>query len=127
MARYRNKYHSKKIEIDGETFDSKREAKRWQELKLREDLGLISDLRRQVKYILVPAQREPDRMDYTKSTKGRLIKGKLIEREVAYYADFVYRQNGETVVEDVKGMRTEVYKVKRKLMLERYGIRIQEV
>lgn len=119
----RSKYGAKKINIDGEIFDSKREAKRWQELKLREDLGLISDLRRQVKYVLVPAQREPD----TVGARGGIHRGKLIEREVAYYADFTYKQNGETVVEDVKGMRTEVYKVKRKLMLERYGIRIQEV
>lgn len=119
----RSKYGAKKINIDGETFDSKKEAERWKELKLREDLGLISDLRRQVKYILVPAQREPD----TIGTRGGVHRGKVIEREVAYYADFVYTQDGKTVVEDVKGMRTEVYKMKRKLMLYVHGIRITEV
>lgn len=123
MRRNRSKYGAKKINIDGETFDSKKEAKRWKELKLREDLGLISDLRRQVKYILVPAQREPD----TIGTRGGVHRGKLIEREVAYYADFVYQQDGKTVVEDVKGMRTETYKVKRKLMLYVHGIKITEV
>lgn len=120
---HRSKYGAKKINIDGEIFDSKREAKRYQTLKMMQDVGLISDLRRQVKYVLIPAQREPD----TVGARGGIHRGKLIEREVAYYADFTYKQNGETVVEDVKGMRTEVYKVKRKLMLERYGIRIQEV
>ena len=119
----RSKYGAKKINIDGETFDSKKEAKRWKELKLREDLGLISDLRRQVKYILVPAQREPD----TVGSRGGVHKGRVIEREVAYYADFVYQQDGRTVVEDVKGMRTETYKVKRKLMLYVHGIRVTEV
>lgn len=119
----RSKYGAKKINIDGETFDSKKEAKRWKELKLREDLGLISDLRRQVKYILVPAQREPD----TVGSRGGVHKGRVIEREVAYYADFVYQQDGRTVVEDVKGMRTELYKVKRKLMLYVHGIKVTEV
>lgn len=123
MRRNRSKYGAKKIEIDGEIFDSKREAKRWQELRIQEDLGLISDLRRQVKFVLIPAQREPD----TVGARGGIHRGKLIEREVAYYADFAYQQNGEMVVEDVKGMRTEVYKVKRKLMLWVHGIRIQEV
>lgn len=119
----RSKYGAKKINIDGETFDSKKEAKRWKELKLREDLGLISDLRRQVKFVLVPAQREPD----TVGSRGGVHKGRVIEREVAYYADFVYQQDGKTVVEDVKGMRTETYKVKRKLMLYVHGIKITEV
>lgn len=119
----RSKYGAKKINIDGETFDSKKEAKRWKELKLREDLGLISDLRRQVKYILVPAQREPD----TVGSRGGVHKGRVIEREVAYYADFVYRQDGKQIVEDVKGMRTETYKIKKKLMLWVHGIRVEEV
>lgn len=123
----RSKYGAKKIEIDGEIFDSKREAKRWKELKLMEDVGLIEDLRRQVKYVLIPAQREPDRMDFSKSARGKVIKGKVIEREVAYYADFVYLRDGKTVVEDAKGMRTEVYKLKRKLMLWVHDIQIKEV
>ena len=125
----RSKYGAKKINIDGEIFDSKREAKRWQELKLREDLGLISDLRRQVKYVLVPAQREPD----TVGARGGIHRGKLIEREVSYYADFVYTDSktGELVVEDVKGYKGggayELFKIKRKMMLWLHGIRVKEV
>lgn len=53
--------------------------------------------------------------------------GKIIERPVKYIADFVYEKDGKTVVEDAKGMKTDVYKIKRKLMLSIYGIRIQEV
>lgn len=120
---HRSKYGAKKINIDGEIFDSKREAKRYQTLKLMQDCGLISDLHRQVKYVLIPAQREPE----TIGARGGVHKGKLIEREVAYYADFVYQQDGQTVVEDAKGMKTEVYKIKRKLMLWVHGIRIREV
>ena len=123
----RTKYGSKKITVDGETFDAKKELRRWQTLRIMEDVGMITDLRRQVKYILIPAQREPDHMDYSKSARGRKVKGKLLEHEVAYYADFVYQQNGETIVEDAKGVRTEVFKLKKKLMLWVHGIRIREV
>lgn len=131
MKRNRSKYGAKKIEIDGEIFDSKREAKRWQELKIRQDLGQISDLRRQVKFVVIPAQREPDRIDYSKSSRGRFVSGKLIERECAYIADFVYQQDGKTVVEDAKGYRDgtaySVFVIKRKLMLREFGIRVKEV
>ena len=82
-------------------------------------------MRRQVKYILIPVQREPD----TKGPRGGVKKGKVIEREVTYYADFVYKDlaTGETVVEDTKGIRTHDYIIKRKLMLYVHGIRIREV
>jgi hypothetical protein len=108
------KYHNKKVVRDGETFDSVKEYHRWIELCLMEKAGLISDLQRQVKYVLIPSQKE-----------GK----KTIERECSYRADFVYTDNetGETVVEDVKGMRTEVYKIKRKLMLWVHHIKIIEV
>lgn len=119
-----SKYHNKKVVRDGIVFDSVREANRWTELRLLERAGAISGLRRQVKYILIPAQREPD----TAGKRGGVKKGKLLEKEVSYYADFVYEdETGKTVVEDVKGVRTEVYKIKRKLMLLNYGIRIVEV
>lgn len=121
----RSKYGAKKVVVDGITFDSKREFKRWQELSMLQKAGVITDLQRQVKYILIPAQREPD----TKGPRGGLIKGKLIEREVSYIADFVYRdaRTGEWVVEDVKGMRTKEYILKRKMLLYFKGIRIKEV
>ena len=56
-----------------------------------------------------------------------MIPGRVIERELSYFADFVYQENGETVVEDAKGYRTEVFRIKKKLMLYIHGIRIREV
>ena len=106
--RFGAKYGNTKVEIDGVPFDSKREAARWRELRLLERAGEISDLRRQVRYELVPK-----------------LPG---ERPVDYIADFVYRDSGgNEVVEDVKGVRTPAYVIKRKLMLWRHGIRIREV
>lgn len=119
----RNKYHNKIVKAGDESFDSKKEYHRWLELSILEDAGVIRNLQRQVKYVLIPAQREPE----TISQRGRQIPGKVIEREAVYYADFVYEMNGETIVEDTKGMKTDVYVLKRKLMLERYGIRIREI
>lgn len=102
-----SKYHATRTVVDGITFDSKREAARYTELKLMQRAGLISDLRRQVKFELIPKQQG--------------------ERAVSYIADFVYSEDGQTVVEDVKGVRTPVYRIKKKLMLWRHGIRIREV
>lgn len=120
-----SKYHAKKVEVDGITFDSKKEYRRYLELKALEKAGIIKNLERQVKYTLIPAQREPD----TIGSRGGVKKGKLIERECSYYADFVYtiKETGETVVEDVKGMRTPEYKIKRKLMLYIHNIKIKEI
>lgn len=124
-----SKYKAKKVEINGIKFDSKREARRYEELLILEQAGEIKDLKRQVKYILIPAQREPD----TVGARGGKIKGKLIERETAYFADFVYTdtQTGEQIVEDVKGYRDgqayALFKIKRKLMLYVHGIQIKEV
>ncbi len=108
------KYNNKKITVDGQTFDSKKEANRYQELLLLEKAGVIKDLRMQVKFTLIPAQRDE-------------ATGKVVERECSYKADFVYDEDGKTVVEDVKGFRTKEYIIKRKLMMWRYGIRIREV
>lgn len=121
----KSKYGAEKVTIDGITFDSKKEANRYRELKILEKIGEITNLQMQVKYVLIPAQREPD----TVGKRGGIIKGKLIEREVSYIADFVYRdiKTGEWVIEDTKGMRTHEYIIKRKLMLYRHGIRIKEV
>lgn len=124
----RSKYGSRKQTVSGITFDSRKEARRFQELRLLEQAGKISDLRLQVKYQLIPPQRAPSFEVYKSGpNKGRRKPGKLVEKECAYIADFVYVQDGKTVVEDAKGYRTDVYIIKRKLMLERYGIQIREV
>lgn len=127
VVRTMSKYNSKKIEIDGYTFDSKKESKRYLFLKDLENLGQIEDLRLQVKYVLIPAQREPMYV----TPRGKIKLGNVIERECAYIADFVYKENGKEVVEDVKGYRRgpaySLYTIKRKLMLEKYGVRIREV
>jgi hypothetical protein len=124
-----SKYLAKKTRADGILFDSKKEAQRYQQLKLMQKAGMICDLKCQVKYELVPAQ---------------YIDGKCVERAVTYTSDFEYyvlkdlrqktvmadkdaKQIGQHIVEDVKGYRTEVYKIKKKLMLYKYGIRITEV
>lgn len=90
------------------------EAQRAAALRAKESAGLISDLREQVPYMLV---------------KGRRNAAGVMERSVRYIADFVYTDNatGETVVEDVKGVRTKEYVIKRKLMLAVHGITIREI
>ena len=123
----RSKYRSKKVTRNGITYDSKKECQRHAELLLLERAGAISELQRQVKFELVPAQYEPVPR-YSDKTGKRLKDGKrCVEQSVTYYADFVYRKNGELVVEDTKGMRTEKYIIKRKLMLYFHGIKIKEV
>lgn len=126
------KYKNRKIIVDGIKFDSKKEAERYKELKILERAGIIQKLQRQVKYVLIPAQYEPSGEIYTKGKeKGKPKKGKLIERECAYYADFVYIENGKTVVEDVKGYRDgqayNLFTIKRKLMLYVHNIKIKEM
>lgn len=125
---FHRKYGNKKYTVDGITFDSIREAHRYQELKVMENAGIIHDLRLQVKYVLIPTQREESTEVYKSGrNKGKPKLGKAIENECSYYADFVYRENGILVVEDAKGMRTKEYIIKRKLMLYVHGIRIREV
>ncbi|HET9087128.1 MAG TPA: DUF1064 domain-containing protein [Acidobacteriaceae bacterium] len=91
---------------------SKKEARRAAELQLLQKIGQIKDLREQVSYLLIPSQ---------------MASGGCIERACKYVADFVYEQDGATVVEDTKGVRTPAYVIKRKLMLKIHGIRITEV
>lgn len=122
MANNGGKYHAKKVQADGQSFDSRKEFRRYRELQVLEAAGRISGLRRQVKYELIPAQRAPD----YKGPRGGTKAGKLLEHPCYYIADFVYQQDGQTVVEDCKGYRTDVYKIKRKLMLWRHGIQIVE-
>lgn len=108
----RSKYHAKKTVVDGTTFDSRKEADRYLVLKCMEEDGIIENLRRQVRYELVPAF----------DVEGRHY------RPVYYVADFVYmdKETGKEVVEDVKGVRTDVYKLKSKLFARRYGMSIKE-
>ena len=122
MHNFRSKYGAKKVTIDGITFDSQREAKRFRELSLLERAGQVTDLQRQVKFVLIPSQYEPD----TIGARGGVRRGKLLEREVSYVADFVYVQDGKRIVEDTKGFKTKDYIIKRKLMLWVHGIHIKE-
>jgi len=102
---------------------SKKESRRYLKLKELESLGIISDLQTQVKYILIPSQ-------YEVITVNGKQKRRCVEKACTYYADFVYRENGNLVVEDVKGCSRgaayQLYSVKRKLMLHLYGIKIKE-
>lgn len=126
--RYGNKYGNKKIMTSDGTFDSRKEYFRFKELSLLERAGAIQNLKRQVKYVLIPAQYEPSTEVYKRGEKkGQPKPGKMIEKECAYIADFVFEENGKTVVEDTKGFKTKDYIIKRKLMLYIHGIRINEV
>ena len=128
--KYQNKYYNVKTKTsDGLVFDSSMEARRWEQLLLLQKAGGITSLRRQVSYELIPAQREKSTRVYKKGRKkGQPIEGKIIEKAVTYIADFVYidTATGKEVVEDVKGMRTKDYIIKRKLMLHIHGIKIRE-
>lgn len=126
----KNKYNAHK----GGGFDSQKEQRRFQELRLLERAGVIDNLRTQVKYVLIPTQREESTEVFNRGrNKGKHKPGRVIEKEVSYYADFAYHDinTDREVVEDVKGYKgSEAYKIfviKRKLMLWRYGIRIREV
>lgn len=108
-----SKYHARKTVVDGIEFDSRREANRYAELKLLQRAGEITDLMRQVTYVLIPRQPKP--------SGG-------YERPVTYTADFAYLdRDGHTVVEDVKGVKTQQYIIRRKLMLYIHGVEVIEV
>ena len=118
--------------IGGQVYDSILEYRRGQQLMLLQRAGEISNLRRQVSYELIPAQREKSTRVYKKGPKkGQPVPGKVIEKATEYVADYVYTDNktGDTIVEDTKSKptRTKDYVIKRKLMLWRYGIRVQEI
>lgn len=119
----RNKYHNRKTN----GFDSQKEANRAAELKLMERAGIIEGLKFQVKFQLSPDRREKSAETYTRGPKkGKPKPGKIFEHACCYIADFTYYQDGNFVVEDCKGVRTADYIVKRKWMLDKYGIRIKE-
>ena len=124
-----NKYFNTKTKAsDGIVFDSRKEARRYEQLLLLQRAGEITDLQRQITYELIPNQYET--YERYSNTGKRLKDGKkLVERKVEYVADFVYTdtKTGEVIVEDTKGIRTKDYVIKRKLMLHIHGIKIREV
>lgn len=109
-----NKYNARKTIIDGIKFDSRKEAKRYVELKEMERKGLIRDLNLQVPFELIPS--------FTIFVDGKIRK----RRNIRYIADFVYFENDKEVVEDVKGRKTDVYKLKKKLFEYVYHMTIKE-
>ena len=106
MSLKQNKYRNKEISIAGQIFQSKLEAKRYKQLALLEKAGEIKDLKMQVKYELQEA--------FTKNGKTY--------RKIEYIADFVYYDNKlkKTIVEDTKGIKTDVFKIKQKMFEKKY-------
>ena len=122
----KSKYNAIKVVYDGITFHSKKEGKRYLDLKLLEKDGQISHLKLQVPYDLSPAIYI---LCNRKARVFTLEKGKFtkcIQRGTKYIADFVYNENGKKVVEDVKGFRTKTYRKKANQMKKIYGITILE-
>jgi len=101
----RSKYNAVKVRLDGYTFDSKAEAARYNELKVLERAAIISQLEVHPRFELLEA--------FTDNEGKR-------QRAIDYVADFAYWQDGQYVVEDVKGVETPVFKLKKKLFLKRY-------
>lgn len=108
------KYRNKRVIIDGITFDSKKEAARWQSLKLLERAGEITELQRQVVFVL---------------ERAAVLDGRT-KPAIKFIADFVYRKNGKLIVEDAKSPITRkcpAYRIKRHLMVTRHGLDVCEV
>ena len=102
-----NKYHNTKVIYEGIKFDSKKEANRYKELKFLEKVGIISDLELQSKFLLQPG--------YVNAKCEKI-------RPIYYVADFYYYDNElkKYVVEDTKGVKTDVYKLKKKIFEYQY-------
>ena len=110
------KYRNRKTVLDGITFDSEREAARYQELKVLAARGVIEDFRHQAPFVLAPGVRFSDE--------------KRAKPALRYVADFAYKLDGRLVVEDVKSKVTAgaaAYRIKRHLMLSVHGIEVKEV
>lgn len=118
------KYHNKRVEYNGLMFDSLKEKRRYCELLLLQKRGIISDLRLQVPFELIPAIYEDSEKQLKTKTK---IISRCVQRAVSYVADFVYTSDGQTIVEDTKGFRTKEYELKKKMMRAFLGITIKEV
>ena len=111
---FKNRYYgTKKVEFEGITFDSAPEAQRYQVLREAQKRGLISDLRLQVVFTLIPRQTET--VEVKLKTKTKVVE-EFREHPVTYASDFVYFKDGKEVIEDVKGFPTEDYILKRKMM-----------
>lgn len=108
----KHKYGARRTEVDGIKFDSMREARRYQELKLLERGKAIKDLELQPEFVILKTHKD--------------IEGKTV-RGIKYVADFAYWQDGQYVIEDAKGMKTDVYKLKKKLVEYIHQIKITEV
>jgi len=120
----KHKFNNKKMETPDGTFDSKGEWERWLFLKEALKNGQISDLRRQVKYTLIPTQYRTEIVHL--KTKDKEVQ-RVAEREITYTADFVYEKDGETVVEDFKGFPNDRWPLKKAMMLYFHGVAIREV
>lgn len=129
----RPKYGNSKIKNAYGAFDSQLELARFVFLSNRQKEGEISGLRRQVEYLLIPAQYGTE-IRHLK-TKDKEVRA-LLERPCSYIADFVYERNGKTIVEDCKGedkkykgkrfsTQTADFKIKKKLMLYIHNIQIK--
>ena len=118
------KYRNKRVEYEGIVFDSLKEKRRYCQLQLLETQGIISDLRLQVSYELIPAIYEDVIVQLKTKTKA---KKKLVQRATTYIADFVYVREGQTIVEDTKGFRTKEYELKKKMMRAFLNIEIHEI
>jgi hypothetical protein len=116
-----SKYRNKKVELDGHIFDSRKEAAVYAELKACQKTGEIDKFEMQKRYELIPAQ-------YAMKDVNGKQRRTCVERAITYLADFVvYYPDGEISVIDAKGMKTDIYRIKRKLMLMVHGLAIKEV
>lgn len=121
------KYNNKTFEAEGYKWDSKKEYQRWLVLKEAEAQGLITDLQRQVKFVLIPAVTE----DYVVHLKTKdKIKTRTLQLAIYYTCDFTYYKDGEYIVSDVKAspkMLPKEYVLKKKILFALKGILIKEV
>lgn len=122
-----SKYGAKAVVIAGIRFPSKGEGDRYLYLRECERVGIISDLRLQVPFELYPPVYEQKTL--TRGPRaGQTVNGRLLMGGMSYVADFVYKlPDGRVVVEDYKGVQTPVFKIKYRLMIERFGIKIRIV
>lgn len=123
----RSKYGNKKTYVDGIKFDSLKEARYYMYLRSLADAGKIENLRLQVPFELLPDIYEEATIRL--KTKDKMVT-KKVQSAVRYFADFVFVQDGEEIVVDVKSAATrrkDAYVLKKKMMRALLGIQIQEV
>lgn len=125
----KRKYKNKKVEVLGIEFDSKKESQRWIVLKEAESKGIISNLKRQVKFELIPPIVEQEEIKLKTKTK---IVDRVVQREIYYKCDFLYEKNGELIIEDVKASPKvasldKVFLLKEKLFRWKYGKQIKRI